>query len=151
MATKTNLLSHTSQRSAQPCCALTRTGRTVCSVTRRFVQVNDMYLWNAWWFIFITMTTVGYGDIVPSTHMGRLTSVVACFVGIVIQSLITAALANLMRFTPHVSRAPAPQCLTLPQPQSSHAARPVRGTVRTRRVRSVPLTPDPPRSTLGCT
>ena len=40
----------------------------------------DVYITNAMWFIFITMTTVGYGDISPDTNVGRFFSVLACFV-----------------------------------------------------------------------
>jgi hypothetical protein len=45
------------------------------------------------------MTTVGYGDFYPYTHVSRLVSIMACFCGIVIVSIATGALSNIMRFT----------------------------------------------------
>jgi hypothetical protein len=29
---------------------------------------HDLFIWNAMWLIFVSMTTVGYGDQVPATH-----------------------------------------------------------------------------------
>jgi len=64
----------------------------------KFEKVNDLHVANACWFIFVTMTTIGYGDIAPSTHVGRFVAVIAAQVGIILVSLITAALANLMKY-----------------------------------------------------
>ncbi|GAB4313896.1 MAG: hypothetical protein Kow0019_13380 [Methanobacteriaceae archaeon] len=43
------------------------------------------------WYIIQTITTVGYGDIVPYTGIGRVTGVVAMLSAIIITSLITAS------------------------------------------------------------
>jgi uncharacterized protein YsxB (DUF464 family) len=51
------------------------------------------------WLMFVTMTTVGYGDHVPSSHGGRVVCATASILGIVLASLITAALGNLMTFS----------------------------------------------------
>ena len=50
------------------------------------------YLWNAFWVIILTMTTVGYGDIYPVTHLGRGSAIVACIWGMFIVSLFIVAL-----------------------------------------------------------
>jgi voltage-gated potassium channel Kch len=46
-----------------------------------------------WWAI-TTVTTVGYGDIVPKTHIGRAVAVVVMVVGITFMSLLTANIAS---------------------------------------------------------
>lgn len=43
------------------------------------------------WYVIQTITTVGYGDIVPYTAIGRVTGVVAMLSAIIITSLITAS------------------------------------------------------------
>jgi len=47
------------------------------------------------WVIIITMTTVGYGDGYPSTHLGRLIAAVACLIGMLFVSLVVVALTDL--------------------------------------------------------
>ena len=40
------------------------------------------YLWNCMWFVFVSMTTAGYGDIFTSTQVGRVIAIFACIVGV---------------------------------------------------------------------
>lgn len=42
----------------------------------------------------MTVTTVGYGDLYPTTVQGRLIGIVLMFIGIGILSLLTAAIAS---------------------------------------------------------
>ena len=53
-------------------------------------------LGDALWWALVTMTTVGYGDVVPQTVAGRLLGAFAMFFGIALTSLITADLAERM-------------------------------------------------------
>jgi polar amino acid transport system substrate-binding protein len=48
----------------------------------------------AYWFTAVTMTTVGYGDAVPITGMGRRLTFIWMWIGMVLTSSITAALAS---------------------------------------------------------
>ncbi len=48
----------------------------------------------AWWSI-VTLTTVGYGDVVPNTAMGRVVGVVLMLGGVVSLSLLTATVASI--------------------------------------------------------
>lgn len=41
------------------------------------------------WFISETATTVGFGDITPLTKLGRLSTMISCFIGVFILSLLT--------------------------------------------------------------
>jgi voltage-gated potassium channel len=45
------------------------------------------------WLAFTTAATVGYGDLVPSTHISRAFSVVVVMLGLAVLSLVTASLA----------------------------------------------------------
>lgn len=46
------------------------------------------------WFVMETITTVGYGDMVPSTYLGKLVDMVIMPVGISVISLLTASIAT---------------------------------------------------------
>ena len=48
------------------------------------------------WCVLVSMTTVGYGDIIPRTNLSRLFAVGACFAGQFILSLLTIAIRNRM-------------------------------------------------------
>lgn len=45
------------------------------------------------WLSFTTAATVGYGDLVPSTHASRAFSVVVVLLGLAVLSLVTASLS----------------------------------------------------------
>lgn len=45
------------------------------------------------WLAFTTAATVGYGDIVPSTHASRVFSVLVVLLGLAVLSLVTASVA----------------------------------------------------------
>jgi voltage-gated potassium channel len=45
------------------------------------------------WLAFTTAATVGYGDIVPSTHASRIFAVVVVLLGLAVLSLVTASVA----------------------------------------------------------
>ncbi|MEX1168303.1 MAG: potassium channel family protein [Hydrogenophaga sp.] len=47
------------------------------------------------WLAFTTAATVGYGDTVPETHMGRAFAVLVVLLGLAVLSLVTASLAAL--------------------------------------------------------
>jgi voltage-gated potassium channel len=45
------------------------------------------------WLAFTTAATVGYGDIVPSTHASRVLAAVVVLLGLAVLSLVTASVA----------------------------------------------------------
>lgn len=47
----------------------------------------------ALWLAFTTAATVGYGDVVPSTHASRSFAVIVVMLGLAVLSLTTASLA----------------------------------------------------------
>ena len=59
--------------------------------------VENMPLGEAVYFSFITGLTVGYGDIVPITAVGRIVCVALGFIGIIFSGLVVAIVVRATR------------------------------------------------------
>ncbi len=46
--------------------------------------------WDAFWFVFVTITTIGYGDITPVTNIGKVIVMIFSLLGISLIALLTA-------------------------------------------------------------
>ena len=55
-------------------------------------------IWNAIWYMFITMTTVGYGDYYPSTVGGRVFGIINCLFGAFLIPFTVSTFTNLLSF-----------------------------------------------------
>jgi hypothetical protein len=66
----------------------------------RVADDNFSLYWNNLWCLVITMTTVGYGDIYPTTILGRIVGIVACICGISLISMLVVTITNVVVFTP---------------------------------------------------
>lgn len=58
------------------------------------LAANDTFIQNAIWFIFVSTSTVGYGDIIAMTHAGRIVASLSMVAGIFCSALLTAALSK---------------------------------------------------------
>ncbi len=56
---------------------------------------NINTFWDAVWYSVVTMTTVGYGDIVPRTVLGRIAGMFVMLSGISVVSLLTATISSI--------------------------------------------------------
>ena len=74
---------------------LTVTAIIVAGAAQSAASAGDFdSLWDGVWWAVETVTTVGYGDLYPTTVQGRLIGMVLMFVGIGFLSLLTAAVAS---------------------------------------------------------
>lgn len=55
---------------------------------------QDASLMDGWWWAFISMTTVGYGDLSPATPEVRMVAVLVIVAGVLATAILTAALAG---------------------------------------------------------
>jgi voltage-gated potassium channel len=73
-----------------------------------------------WWAI-VTLTTVGYGDIVPETTTGRVAAVMIMLTGVAVLGLLAGTLASFFRLQPSGSpSAPAASSNTAPTGETQH-------------------------------
>ena len=63
-------------------------------------EASQWTLRNAFWNIVITMTTVGYGDLVAFTTFGRITAGVAAMLGIILASILIYVIIQTLSPTP---------------------------------------------------
>lgn len=64
----------------------------------RHVDSNFNNFTTAMWNMMITMLTIGYGDVYPKSHMGRLIGIVIATWGSFYVSLFVVALNNILEF-----------------------------------------------------
>lgn len=55
-------------------------------------SINNLF--DSLWFVISSITTVGYGDVLPYSTVGRIISLILLIVGVLIFSAITGALAS---------------------------------------------------------
>lgn len=61
-------------------------------------------LGEAFWLVLATITTTGYGDVVPTTFAGRATAVIAAAFGTALSALMIAVVAARLSLSPRQSR-----------------------------------------------
>ncbi|MDI6852848.1 MAG: potassium channel protein [Deltaproteobacteria bacterium] len=63
-------------------------------ISETHIDPWETRLWKAAWWALVTLTTVGYGDVVPVTGAGRLVGAGLMFGGLLMLSLLTATIAS---------------------------------------------------------
>jgi len=62
-------------------------------------MTKDAFPANSFWMMFVTTTTVGYGDVTVLTHMGRFACVLIGILGNIFAALLTASLSNALQWS----------------------------------------------------
>lgn len=59
--------------------------------------INNQFktFWDSVWWVFVTISTVGYGDKVPVTPVGRVLGVILMFFGVAMLSVVTATISSI--------------------------------------------------------
>ncbi len=52
--------------------------------------------WDSVWWVIVTITTVGYGDKIPLTPLGKLIGALIMFIGIALLSVVTATVSSIL-------------------------------------------------------
>src|SRR5512147_3063024 len=65
----------------------------VCGVVYWWIEPRTPTFADGLWLAFVTASTIGYGDLVPTTHASRVFSVFVVLLGFAVLSLVTAAIA----------------------------------------------------------
>jgi voltage-gated potassium channel len=69
-------------------------GLAVTEAERNAPGSNIHDVWTGWWWAFITMATVGYGDVFPVTVEGRLVALALVVTGVTLIGTMTAYIAS---------------------------------------------------------
>ena len=64
-------------------------------------NLNFTDVFNSIWIVFEGMTTIGFGDLVPKTNIGRMLLVLACFVGIFVLTLLIISIQTMINPSPN--------------------------------------------------
>ncbi len=60
------------------------------------IDPNVHSLWDGIWYAWVTMTHVGYGDVVPVSFLGRLLSSLLIVCGLALLALLTAIMSSIL-------------------------------------------------------
>lgn len=62
---------------------------------------NFSSYWNCVWCTIITMTTVGFGDMYPSSMIGRIIGLICSFIGVFLMSMLVVTITTVLNLDQH--------------------------------------------------
>ncbi|KAG5841497.1 hypothetical protein ANANG_G00200140 [Anguilla anguilla] len=82
----------------------------VYTVERDVHQTNFTSIPHAWWWAAVSISTVGYGDMFPETHLGRLFAFTCISFGIILNGMPISILYN--KFSDYYAKLKANECMS---------------------------------------
>ena len=73
---------------------LAAAGMLLLAGTLIFMIIEDLTLVDAFYFSFITLATIGYGDISPATDIGKIVTVIYGIAGLGIMAALISSIAS---------------------------------------------------------
>lgn len=64
------------------------------SVAFYFLETSNNFI-DSLWYVLVTLTTLGYGDIVPHTPIGKILGILLIIIGIFVFSTLTGAISSI--------------------------------------------------------
>ncbi|KAJ8285313.1 hypothetical protein GJAV_G00025430 [Gymnothorax javanicus] len=80
----------------------------VYTVEHEVHQTNFTSIPHAWWWAAVSISTVGYGDMLPETHLGRLFAFICISFGIILNGMPISILYN--KFSDYYAKLKASEC-----------------------------------------
>ena len=74
---------------------ITIAAATIVTYSETGPETDFKTFWDSVWWVLVTISTVGYGDKVPETPVGRITAVTIMLFGIALLSVITATISSI--------------------------------------------------------
>ncbi|KAJ9472222.1 Small conductance calcium-activated potassium channel protein [Diplonema papillatum] len=80
-------------------CLVTVSGWLILSIAMYIAEEGALSLDDSMWLTFITMTTVGYGDLSPVTQAGRTVACLTALHGLITSALLINGISNLLQLS----------------------------------------------------
>lgn len=64
------------------------------AIVLRFIEPNIKTMLDSFWYCFISFTTIGFGDIVATTVIGKIITIILSLYGILVTAMITGTIVS---------------------------------------------------------
>lgn len=68
---------------------------TIISSSVAFYLIENISFIDSIWYVLVTLTTVGYGDVLPNSTTGKIIGIILILIGILVFSTLTAAISSI--------------------------------------------------------
>lgn len=66
----------------------------IVAIVLRFIEPNIKTIFDSFWYCFVAFTTIGFGDIVVTTIVGKMITIILSLYGILVTAMITGTIVS---------------------------------------------------------